>query len=376
MVISPSTTSSAPTQTLTFPAPTFAKLAPHQYLLTHLSSSPPNNPPLRPSGRPPAQFRPASLHTSSLTHASGSAVVRLGDTAVVCGVRGEILLTRDIPGFRRDKHGRIPTGEGEEEREEEDKKQMKELGLVVPNIELATGCSPDFLPGGPPSALAQSLSQRVLTLLHTGEVLGMDGLRIWSSAGTHAASRTQQTQDSSSSDDDDDHDDEEQKPEVKAFWTLYIDILFISLDGNPFDSAWTAVLAALRDTALPRAWWDEDLQYILCSDDPANATPLRIKNWPIASTFAVFESGRSDRGALGGNGSTAPSWILADPDHFEESLCEEGVTVVLVRKEGRRDLKAVRIEKSGGGVVGVKEMREVVGLAEGRYWELRKLVEG
>jgi exosome complex component RRP43 len=32
-----------------------------------------------------------TLHPNALAHAHGSAVIRSGDTAVVCGVRGEIL---------------------------------------------------------------------------------------------------------------------------------------------------------------------------------------------------------------------------------------------------------------------------------------------
>ncbi|KAK4987007.1 hypothetical protein LTR28_001918, partial [Elasticomyces elasticus] len=57
---------------------------------------------------------------------------------------------------------------------------------------------------------------------------------------------------------EDDVPDEPPQLVSKAYWTLYIDLLFISLDGNPFDVAWAAVLAALKDTRLPRAWWDPD----------------------------------------------------------------------------------------------------------------------
>ena len=43
--------------------------------------------------------------------------------------------------------------------------------------------------------------------------------------------------------------------------------------------------------------------------------------------------------------------------------------------EGEK-VKMVKIEKSGGGVIGVKEMRELVGLAEGRWREWRKVFAG
>ncbi|KAI5283752.1 Tubulin alpha chain-like 3, partial [Ascosphaera acerosa] len=78
--------------------------------------------------------------------------------------------------------------------------------------------------------------------------------------------------------------------EMKAFWALYIDVLMLSASGNAADIAWLAVLAALRDTRLPRAWWDADRETVLCSDKVGEATRLRLRGCPIASSFAVFEA--------------------------------------------------------------------------------------
>ena len=278
--------------------------------------------------------------------------MRVGDTAAVCGVRGEILLASSIAG--RNKRGTRRRKEDEDEDDEEG--EIADLGLLVPNLELATGCSPSHLPGSPPSVLAQSLSWRILTLLHATRLVSASDLRIW-----HQPARLV-----SSSEEDD---EEAEEPEIKAFWVLYIDILFISLDGNAFDAAWGAVLGALGDTRVPNAWWDGDRETVLCDDAVAKAHKLRLNGWPVACSFAVFEPRVGGR--TGGEDSKGKAaWVLADPDAFEEGLCRESVTVVVDLEEGGRT-KVCRVEKVGGGVVGGGEMRGLVGMAEGRWREWR-----
>ena len=350
--------------------------------------------------------------------------MRIGDTACVCGVRGEILDLKDVGDYRAPSasssfSSSLPLSgeEGEdgkrEAKREERRAQTEEiarLDLLVPNLELATGCSPLYLPGNnPPSGLAQALSQRLLTLLHTcGFVRGGD-LRIWSrsrsrepraSDGTGGAASSSSSEPSSSSsssssseeeDDDNDNDDEDitrneeadeeqLKPQIKAYWTLYIDILFISLDGNPFDAAWMCMLAALRDTTLPKAWWDADAETVLCSDRVDESKRLGTIGLPVACTFGAFEGEdqRGDEGGAVGNVTGRKKhWILADPDAFEEGLCREMTTVVVdadgIGTEEEEELKVLRIEKSGGEAVGIKEMKELVGKAKVR-WEEWKVV--
>lgn len=250
--------------TLSFPRETFAKLSPHPYLLAHLQPASSNSPPTRANGRAPDQFRTPHINNGSLTHAEGSAVVRIGDTTVVCGIRGEILLASNVAGYRVDKSSTAPSSRP-------GYSEAKELDLLVPNIELATGCSPAFLPGQPPSTLAQSLSTRIYSLLHSSSLIDGDDLRIW-----------YQPPDLSDPDQMEDENEEMPDAEVKAFWTLYIDILFISLDGNPFDAAWAAVVSALRDVQLPKAYWDPDREMILCDDTVSQSKRLQLSGLPIA----------------------------------------------------------------------------------------------
>ena len=390
-------------QPLTFPALTFAKLSPAAFLNAHLTHP---TGPLRPSGRTPTQTRPPTYNAGSLTHANGSAVVRCGDTAAVCGIRAEVLKVADVADYNNSKARKVDDevdggreGGREEEEEEQRRKrrerkirrddtaEMASLNLLVPNLELATGCSPAHLPGGPPSLLAQTLTQRILTLLHTSNLIGMEPLRIWfrpaaettTTRGAHLSGAQRrrmggdmgvmamkQEDDENDNEKDEDEDEEEGLPkaEIKAFWTLYIDILFISLDGNAFDAAWFALLAALNDTLLPKAWWDPDREMVLCSDDAAQATRLDLRGggFPTPLSFGVFE-GMGEGGEEGGVGKKGKEvWVLVDTDGFEEALCKEQGTVVVVGGEGGGG-RIVRVEKSGGVGVGMDELRGLVRLA-------------
>lgn len=328
--------------TLSFPRETFAKLSPHSYLLAHLQPSSPSSPALRANARSPTQPRPPHIHTGSLTHASGSAVVRIGDTTVVCGVRGEILLASDAAGYRSTSTAAPVT-----------QSEAQALDLLVPNVELATGCAPAFLPGMPPSKRAQELVSRIYALLHASAVVDSEELRIW---GPRAA--------------DEEEENEEAVLEVKAFWTLYIDILFISLDGNPFDVAWASVIGALKDVQLPKATWDADSGAVVCSDSVEEAKWLSLRGLPIAVGFAVFKVNEN----MANQGVNGKRWLLMDPDSFEEDLCHETVTVLLDCAEGKT--KVLGIEKVGGTVVGRSEMRELVTMAEARWEQWNNLFKG
>ncbi|KAI0546982.1 exosome complex exonuclease RRP43 [Xylaria curta] len=341
----------------------YAKLSPHPYLLANLQPPNPDTPSSRTNGRQPTQARPPSINTASLSHAHGSAVVRTGDTTVICGVRGETLATSQIPNYR-------PILPGTAAADIASTDELRDYDLLVPNIELATGCAPDFLPGVPPTTLAQTLSTRVYSLLHSSNVLDVQDLRIY-----HEKSRD----DTDGGEGNDEHmqdtdgeDIDMPTREVKAYWVLYIDLLFISLDGNPFDAAWAAVLAALRNTKLPRAYWDADREMVLCSRQEA-PVPLSVSGLPIACTAAIFTAkDRLKQSQSRKTGSEMGSfWILVDPDRFEESLCDETVTVVVDRSGGDDDTKILGISKSGGTIVGAEVIRRFVKVAEDRWKEFK-----
>ncbi|KAL1840843.1 hypothetical protein VTJ49DRAFT_7686 [Mycothermus thermophilus] len=328
---------SAPTPpTVSLPAPIFAKLTPHPFLLRTLRPSEPGAKPLRTNGRTPAETRPLRANPSSLSHAHGSALVRAGDTTVVCGVRAELLPVDRIPQFRplplrsvtatttTDNGPQIPDaaaaggaviGRGE----------LKDYDLLVPNIELATGSAPQFLPGVPPTTLAQTLSTRVYSLLHSTRMVDVDDLRVWYKPSERGGGGGEDG-DVTMTEGTQDVEGQEEEPErVVAYWVLYIDLLFVSFDGNPFDVAWAAVVAALRDTQLPVARWDPDREILVCS--PTDKRRLNIRGLPVACSAAVFlEKELSESGADAAEGR---HWLLMDPDRAEEALCREVITVVV-----------------------------------------------
>ncbi|KAK6956203.1 hypothetical protein Daesc_001476 [Daldinia eschscholtzii] len=336
----------ATSNSLTLSSATFAKLSPHPFLLANLQPSDPSTPSSRTNGRQPRQARPYSVNNSSLSHAHGSAVVRSGDTTVICGVRGETLLTSQIPNYRAPQADNIAIGD-----------ELRDYDLLVPNVELATGCAPNFLPGVPPTTLAQTLSTRLFSLLHSSKFLTAEDLRIYhDGAGTQGEGDTEEEGFG------------ETTREVKAYWVLYIDVLFVSFDGNPFDVAWAAIIAALRDTKLPHAYWDVDRELVLCKrPTEKEPRPLSMRGLPVACTAAVFTARERQKKGSG------QYWILVDPDRLEESLCNETVTMVVDNTEG--ETKVLTISKSGGTVVGPALMREFANVAATRWNEFRSALQ-
>ena len=336
------------TPSLGLPRATFAKLSPYPYLLANLDPSEGGGPPIRSNGRAPNEVRPPTVNLSSLSYAHGSAVVRMGDTTVICGVRGETILTSSIPNHR----------------DSNTETELKDYDLLVPNIELATGSAPQFLPGGPPTTLAQTLSTRIYSLLHSSKFIKAEDLRIWH---TRPSGDLVAEEDAMEEDNNDDN-PEEQKGEryVVAYWVLYVDIFFISFDGNPFDAAWAATLAALIETRLPQARFDPDRELIVCSR--SEPRQLTINTKPVAYTVAVFTGKETDRPTDG------KYWLLSDPDRLEESLCDETVTIVVDCQGG--GTKILAISKHGGTTFSPKLLysNQLLGRAEERWKQMEAAI--
>lgn len=381
--------SSAAVPSLHLPPSQFARLQPHAYLLAHLF--PPaasNQPSIRANGRAPSQFRVTSANAGSLTHTNGSAVVRIGDTAAVCGVRAELLHTEDIASWSVSKASseenadNSPANGNTKTEDEKDCAHVQDLGLLVPNLSLSTGCAPGFTPGAPPSSLAQSLSHQILSLLHNTRLVKADDLRVWYQPPNLESDEFRNGGDGMDVDSEQSGGPEK---EIKAFWVLYIDVMIISLAGNPFDAAWASVLAALRDTKLPKAWWDDDNETILCSDNIADARKLSLRGLPIASTFCSFEADaaaawravvipsaeelEAEEKKLG----SRQRWILADPDGYEEGLSQERVLIVVDKEEEKTVI--LKMEKHGGWAVDSDHLRQLVDVSSQRWHEMKRILD-
>jgi exosome complex component RRP43 len=329
-------------------------ISPHALLYTSLAQ----DPPLRASSRKPTQCRPISINTSSLTHANGSTLIKIGQTTAVCGVRPEILPIHEIPSYRVNKKVfSKPSRPDEDEDTPEADAVSRNHNLLVPNLELSTGCSPFHLPGSPPSQEAQSLSQRLLSLLHTSRLVRLSDLCIYDETATDLEREISDT------------DDATPEKKLKAFWVLYIDTVVINHDGNVFDACALAMFSALKDTLLPKAWWDADIESVMCSPERDQARRLRLRGCPVPMSFSVFRSNKLEEGGTG----RRVEQVLCDPDAFEDGCCrEQGCVVVDSDKRGRAVV--VKLEKNGGGSLGMTGLRELVERAGERWKEWQEVL--
>ncbi len=280
--------------------------------------------------------------------------MRIGATTVVCGVRAEILPVGEIPSFR------VNTTKVENKDEDEGAYSPIPLyHLVVPNLELATGCSPRHPANTAPSVEAQSISQRLLSLLHSSRLVRTSDLEI-----IYTPPEAELDPDPELGVDTD--------PQLKAYWTLYVDMVCISHGGSVFDAAWLALYAALRDTVLPRAWWDADLGQVVCSPELKETKKVQLRGMPVPSSFGAFVPEKRlmvDEGR---------SWILMDMDAFEEDVCTEtGAITVDVEGDGTEKdaLSILRVEKNGGCSIGVDQMMEITTHARRRWYQWKGVLD-
>ncbi|KAI0638638.1 ribosomal protein S5 domain 2-type protein [Trametes polyzona] len=266
---------------------TFQRLHPKTYLERFLSEN------VRPDGREFDEWRNVSVNVGSISTADGSALVRLGSTTVVCGVKAEIAepeLDRPLEGF------------------------------LVPNLDLPAICSPKFKPG-PPTDEAQVLSDRLNEVLVSSGVVSTKSLCI--------------------------------EP-GKAVWVLYVDATCINYDGNAFDATLLAMVAALRNTTLPKATYNEETKRTICSRKVRE--PLQIGRLPTSFSFGIFDG----------------THLLADPTSFEEPLLDTTVSVVVDESGG-----LTSVMQLGLGVVGGDDvLRKCIDAATECWRTSRKNVYG
>lgn len=156
---------------------------------------------------------------------------------------------------------------------------------------------------------------------------------------------------------------------LKAYWVLYLDIVVINHDGNLFDACALAMFSALRDTLLPKAWWDPDLESVMCSPERDQATALKLHGCPVPMSFSVFRSNKLEVGAAGAK----VEHVLTDPDAFEEGCCrEQGCIVVDLDREG--GVVVVKMEKNGGGSLGGGSLSALAQRAGERWKEWQQVL--
>ncbi|XP_070296047.1 exosome complex component RRP43 [Salvelinus sp. IW2-2015] len=104
----------------------------------------------RSDGRELGEFRTTTLNIGSISTADGSALVKIGNTTVMCGIKGELANPPvDAPN----------------------------KGYIVPNVDLPPLCSSRFRPG-PPGEQAQAASQFIADVIESSAVIQKEDLCI------------------------------------------------------------------------------------------------------------------------------------------------------------------------------------------------------
>ena len=190
---------------------------------------------VRPDGRALLEFREASVTPSLLSSSTvGSALVKVGDTCVVAGLKAEV--------------GAPPAG-------------APDKGILVVNVELPPLCSPDAEPGRP-SRTTQVLTQHLNhVLLGPSSGASLDALAIVPG---------------------------------QAAWVLYLDVIAIDDSGSLDDAAVLAAVAALSSFSLPHVDVEDDGQVVADPDkEPTRLTLASLRNTPtlpLSFTFGILGS--------------------------------------------------------------------------------------
>ncbi|KAJ8266682.1 hypothetical protein GJAV_G00133430 [Gymnothorax javanicus] len=180
----------------------------------------------RPDGRDLGEFRTTTLNIGSISTADGSALVKIGNTTVICGIKGELAAPpTDAPNH----------------------------GYIIPNVDLPPLCSSKFRPG-PPGEQAQAASQFIADVLESSEIILKEDLCLGKG---------------------------------KLCWVLYCDIMCLDYDGNLLDACLIALLAALKNVQLPEVSINKDTD--LAEVDTDKKQHLNIAKHPVGSSFAIFD---------------------------------------------------------------------------------------
>jgi len=139
--------------------------------------------------------------------------------------------------------------------------------------------------------------------------------------------------------------------EGEKVWMINIDIDVLDNGGNLIDACGLAAAAALADAKIPDM--DEKGKPIY---DKRGKESLPMNSIPVSTTFVK----------IGGS-------IFSDPTIYEEDAMDARLTVGTVEKEGK--IFASSMQK--GGIKGLTqdEIDKIIGMAEEKGKELRKLVQ-
>lgn len=232
----------------------------------------------RVDGRKFGEYRKIEIETNVVNKAEGSARVKIGNTQVMVGIK---------------------MGVGEPYSD------SPESGVLTTAAELIPLASPDF-EAGPPREDAIELARVVDRGVRESEVVELDKLCL--------------------------------EPGEKV-WIVFIDIHILDYDGNLFDAASLASLAALSTTTVPAARFEVGEDY-----------PLPLKDPPISCTSVKIDN-----------------FVVIDPSLDEEEIADARLTVA-TDKNG--DIRAMQKGLNGSFVK--EEVQKVIKASLDNGREIRK----
>jgi exosome complex component RRP42 len=212
------------------------------------------------------EFRDIEIETNIVLKAEGSAKVKIGNTQVIAGIKMDV---------------------GEPYPDSPDS------GVMTTAAELIPMASPDF-EAGPPRADAIELARVVDRGIRESELIEIDKLCV--------------------------------EPGEKV-WIVFIDIHILDYDGNLFDAASLASLAALMTTTVPAERLELGEDY-----------PLPLKDPPVSCTSVKYND-----------------VVVMDPSLDEEEIAEARLTVATDRNG---DIRAM--QKGLNGSYSVEEIKKVI----------------
>lgn len=241
---------------------------------------------LRYDGRKPLDFRDVSIEYDVSKSAEGSARIKIGQTEVIAGVK--MAIEKPYP-------------------------DTADKGNLMVNAELRPMASPLF-ESGPPTDQGIELARVVDRGVRESECIDVHDLCI---------------------------------KEGEAVWSVAIDIVAINDDGNLFDAAGLAAMAALRDAKMPGKNEAGKADYENRTNEklPLKHTPVPITVFKIGNTFVV------------------------DPTPDEEENFDARLTVAC-----KEDGSICALQKGGEGELTIEDIDHMVGIAlEKSDWLRKKL---
>jgi len=234
----------------------------------------------RADGRKFDEYRKIEIETNVVSKAEGSARVKIGNTQVLAGIKMDV---------------------------GEPYSDSPESGVMTTAAELIPLASPDF-EAGPPRENAIELARVVDRGVRESEVIEVDKLCI--------------------------------TPGEKV-WIVFIDIHILDYDGNLFDAASLATLAALFTAKVPAERFELGENY-----------PLPLKEPPVSCTSVKY------------NGV-----VVMDPDIDEEEIAETRLTVAT---DNNGDIRAM--QKGLNGSFTPEEVKKVIKASIDNGKEIRKIL--